>query len=126
MTHPTEKSPSEMMEDDPFKDAAMVSLDSLMSASYDKGYERGYQAATSAPQWRDISSAPKDGTPIQVVGFSESANIPVTVFWSKQHEAWCLDDGENCYVSDVNLNPFMAYEPTHWQPLPAAPTKEDV
>lgn len=61
-----------------------------------------------AYQWQDISSAPKDGTPILI---SESRGI-FTAYWSEGHEFW------------VGIVTYL--RPTHWLPLPPPPTEESV
>lgn len=73
--------------------------------------------------WQPIGTAPQDGTSIQVIGFSENAKIPVTVFYADgpYEPGWYLDDGENCFVQTIAGRASRIYQPTHWQPLAEAP-----
>jgi len=65
-------------------------------------------------EWKTIDTAPKDGEPISVIGFSDNAKIPVTVFWSELYQEWCLNDGENCYVYGRDGKPIFINKPTHY------------
>lgn len=72
------------------------------------------QPATIGEGWRDIASAPKDGTPVMI--WSERHELLPAVFWSEGREAWMyvLPWGpvERCYsITDA----------THWMPLPNPP-----
>lgn len=73
--------------------------------------------------WQNIETAPKDGKPVLLIGFSENAKIPVTGFWNAS--AWYLDDGENCFVDDVYEGSKTIRSPSHWMPMPAAPAPGD-
>ena|SRR5258708_7136939 len=71
-------------------------------------------AMSVVPAWRDIATAPKDGTPILTfrpdthgAGFSPITGIDV-LCW--EHDCWF-------YAGDSIVVDF----PTHWQPLPDAP-----
>jgi len=62
--------------------------------------------------WEDISTAPKDGTPI--LGFTD--NFITVVKW--------LQWGNNGYWTLVETGSFASdgeWAPTHWMPLPAPP-----
>jgi len=61
-------------------------------------------SALASPTWRDIDSAPKDGTPILGGGYSCGEWYCVTLEITSDN--W-RDDWEDA--------------PTHWQPLPSAP-----
>ena len=61
------------------------------------------------PGWQDISTAPKDGTPILV---ADSGPYAFVVEWSSRFRGW--------YGADKWI-----WEPTHWQPLPAPPKEEN-
>lgn len=86
-------------------------------------------------EWKPIETAPKDGTPLLlwlaiepdrnylVIGLCENHAIG---FW--QHQRWCsievIDDGTmggemTGWMSDWCS---LVLEPTHWMPLPKAPT----
>ena len=59
------------------------------------------------PEWKDISSAPKDGR--ELIGLKvQDGHAPVrtTIWWD---DVWCNDDG------------LMFFKPTHWMPLPESP-----
>lgn len=69
-------------------------------------------------EWRDIASAPKDGTPIIV------ARRHDTFGWVR---GWATWEGEGIVsgwisrgFSEVPGNLGLAH-PTHWQPLPLPP-----
>jgi len=81
-------------------------------------------------EWRDISTAPKDGTAIwllvdghQYIGYCRPAD------WLNKKESWFLkatflrrennpDEIYGCYAFDT--------APTHWMPLPEPPENSDV
>ncbi len=58
--------------------------------------------------WRDIESAPKDGSRV--------------LLWNRHFDAPCSGQfyGFGDWRMDGNLPPF-GYQPSHWMPLPAAP-----
>lgn len=58
-------------------------------------------------EWREIKTAPKDGTWILGLDSGEVWQI----YWDGAD--WCHNDYDNAY-----------YEPTHWLPLPEAPKVE--
>lgn len=77
-------------------------------------------------EWRDISTAPKDGTPI--LGYREypERDFPqfFAVTWfayglSKYEREWLIYDGQ---YRGYGHGPFFAWTPTHWMPLPDGPT----
>jgi hypothetical protein len=63
--------------------------------------------------WRDISTAPKDGTKIILYPFMQSNKIFVGYFTD------LYDSGVWYATEHGHLNGML--KPTHWQPLPAAP-----
>lgn len=67
-----------------------------------------------ADGWRDIATAPKDGTPILVYCPFQSPNC-VVVKWRDVRQGW------------VNASSFglITSEPTHWMPLPPPPKEAD-
>jgi len=71
-------------------------------------------AAYEAARWQDIASAPTDGTPI-LVGCARTKSLRWAV-WSDGY--W--RDGQAHAGGEICGCP----EPTHWQPLPAAPKGE--
>lgn len=60
----------------------------------------------AAQGWQDISTAPKDGTPVWAWSDARGANPAV---WLQEAEAWVIT------YDDATI------KPTHWQPLPPAP-----
>ncbi len=69
--------------------------------------------AASGDQWRDISTAPKDGTEILVTGLSTPDGRYISVGMVRDGEwrsNWWSDDPKE-----------VLFAPTHWQPLPALP-----
>ena len=75
-------------------------------------------------EWQKMEGAPKDGTPVLLLGSYENNPVPQVGFWYELEKGWCLDDGENC---TIRLNPtgaaWKVYEPTHWMPLPTPPSE---
>lgn len=69
--------------------------------------------------WRDIASAPKDGRYIIAGCFNRDE-----LLWVK-HSRW-VEDGDSvdyvCGWTNGNTEDDACF-PTHWQPLPAPPTK---
>lgn len=98
-----------------------------------KGTRRAIEAALRAAAsdgWRDIESAPKDGTPI--LAFAPMATEPAIARWFKWDAAdqgWItelIDGGP--WKDDHHFAEYWAetsYEPTHWMPLPAPPKGSD-
>lgn len=79
------------------------------------GFARAIEAlvrAECAPQWRDIETAPKDGTVVLLAGCRK----PVAAAWLEDEIDWW-------HVDDNKRGPFALRGPgpTHWMPLPAAP-----
>jgi hypothetical protein len=64
------------------------------------------------PQWRPIETAPKDGTVL--LGYDNGFGREI-VWWSVPMNEW-YSDGE----------PLEFWTPTHWMPLPDAPTDDDI
>lgn len=60
-------------------------------------------------EWRDIGSAPKDGTAVLTF---RRAKLVAVAEWLPEIDRWCVTDG--CDIVDV----------THWMPLPASPEEE--
>ena len=79
--------------------------------------QRGADALQSY-QWRQIETAPKDGTDIMVYfelpDLSKDWMRSVFVYWSKREERWN-------YSGRAASGYSKCYEPTHWKPLPPPP-----
>lgn len=87
-------------------------------------------------EWHDISSAPRDGTPIQAEipgygqdnviswqsGFYDSDEQPcgAWVFVEEREPPGCWTDGV-CW--DVNEDLMPSVKPTKWRPLPSGKTE---
>jgi hypothetical protein len=88
--------------------ARISTLESALAASEQRAQEAEARAA-----WRDIESAPKDGTWIVLLTF-DSWNQPrvFMVAWQKHKDG---DEGWNMFLGGT--------EPTFWQPLPDPPDR---
>lgn len=65
--------------------------------------------------WRDIASAPKDGTKFDVW---QGGRRVVDVYWSNVEDAWAVDG----MYGPEEPAPLAIFPPvTHWMPLPASP-----
>ena len=71
-------------------------------------------ALDAALQWRDISTAPRDGTPIDVWSPNEGRRIPDVEFIREFFRYRNVDQ-----INGVEWIPVC--NPTHWLPLPPAP-----
>jgi hypothetical protein len=70
----------------------------------------------AAPKWLPIETAPKD---VEIWAFNgEQARMT----WSAG-EGWALWIWADSLLSEVDPEPT---QPTHWMPLPAAPTHEEM
>lgn len=65
-------------------------------------------------EWRDISTAPRDGTPI-LIGCSKPGFYPRSCWWSDYFDSWVVreDEGSATYLHSEYV--------THWMPLPDPP-----
>lgn len=79
---------------------------------------RAFANAGAAPEgWRQIETAPKDGSYILLAVPNHDGDMTVGHWddaWSDDGW-WLLDDGKNFEI------PLRGKGPTHWMPLPAAP-----
>lgn len=87
-------------------------------------------------EWQDISTAPKDGTPIQAIipgngsdnviawvgGYMDTAGGECScwVMIEDQEPPDCWHDGV-CW--EVNADEVASVKPTHWKPLTPAPSE---
>ena len=75
--------------------------------------QRAGDGAAMNDEWRDISTAPKDGTSVLAYqGFEDGGHRMLTMIWSEKGGVWS-------WRADVHS--FLPFEPTHWIPLPAPP-----
>lgn len=102
--------------------AEWVRLDALLSEEYEKtealeARVTALEAEKAGDGWLDISTAPKDGTPI-LMGFPAEGEKPGAVFdgwWDRESGGWV--DGDTDNYDDLRVYRHI----THWQPLPAPP-----
>jgi len=108
-----------------FSETGVLAIDRILSAVAQAG-KKALAALPpgDAPQtcaWREIATAPKDGTAILLYVADERGSQ-----WANQIGVW-WDDGEAPgffrYQEDQRrLGAYSrAHQPTHWQPLPAPP-----
>jgi hypothetical protein len=92
------------------RDTALRDL-AISRAATDKTRVEADAVMGQIPRWREIESAPKDGTSILVATKDQGL---VLAYWCDEivgEEMWlCADSHEDEEV-----------HPTHWQPLPEAP-----
>ncbi len=72
------------------------------------------ESETQMGKWEPISTAPKDGL-TSILGyqrFESGGERMLTMMWSERggHWSWRAD-----------VHSFIAFEPTHWMPLPEPP-----
>ena len=98
---------------------------------------RALSPAEPVDQWRDIATAPKDGTWIIAIrperSFGQWDRV-VIVCWSDDYKKWIWpDDVFDVYKDDINETddeglckhyPYQSLDFTHWMALPAAPTSK--
>jgi len=68
-------------------------------------------------EWRDIKSAPRDGTEILVYWPYWRADR-ATIAWFESFGGWMGD----CCLSEFHEVASPDRQPTHWMPLPLPPT----
>lgn len=81
----------------------------------------------SDPGWRDISSAPKDGTKILL--WEKWSEVPFIGYWINDREQWTACKGhlqayggwEGAYIDDD----FYVPDLTKWMPLPTNPSPKE-
>jgi hypothetical protein len=88
--------------------------------------DAAYQALASLPEgWRDIASAPRDGSPILVYREGSIYVAKWLTFW----RTWGVcaeripgDPDPYTDIGDIGFEGhYVARGPTHWMPLPAPP-----
>lgn len=79
-----------------------------------KVWDEAQRQAT--PTWQPIETAPKNGTWILLAAKDDrEENLAVqSGFWSIIYDGWRDFKNDNCAIG--------GFEPTHWMPLPPAPT----
>lgn len=88
---------------------------------------------TSLDGWQDIATAPKDGRCILVADADDSGQEPGVMSWvdtSREEEVFVRETKAGSLYKTVRIEDGYwsgsseIYDPTHWQPLPAPPTRE--
>jgi len=64
-------------------------------------------------EWRDIATAPRDGTPI-ILARAGGGWWPRSGWWSQTFSQWVVRENDEGATS-------LLLDPTHWQPLPGPP-----
>lgn len=92
-------------------DRAYREADAILAALGTKGADTG---------WRDIATAPRDGTRLVLWDLSRAVfgSWRVDEGFSSKEPMW-LDESYNDYSCGFASNPL---EPTYWMPIPPAPT----
>ena len=82
-----------------------------------------YVRADLAPQWQDIATAPKDGTPVLIWKGDERrvGEYTMSAYWDEDESGFVPVGGNNKqgYFSDWEKKD-QGY-PTHWMPMPTPP-----
>lgn len=84
------------------------------------------EALKNATQWRDIATAPKDGTHILAC----DARVPYGPHWGFNHRPptvvhWWANPGEEGFYTSVNeTEPLAPFPATHWKPLGPEPSNQ--
>lgn len=73
-----------------------------------------HRALLSKREWRDISTAPKDGT--YILAIMEGFELSTIVCW--HNDMWRER-------TDVVYDNYAEYSPTHWMPLPTPPAQKE-
>jgi hypothetical protein len=99
-------------------------LDQAMRASTELVGEFSIAPADAQGVWRDISSAPRDGT--RFIAYEPTYGVG-SAFWQTITNGSYADEVET--ISGWRMNGMLFREgdidqPTHWMPLPAAPSQK--
>lgn len=70
--------------------------------------------------WKDIASAPRDGTQVLLIG-----RYPTLTGWSDVYHSWAQAPHTPDWATHWCRWPH-AFEPTHWMPLPDPPSPQQV
>ena len=96
----------------------LAGLSLAISAAAD-ALEAAIAATPPASPWRDMATAPRDGTPIVLQGDDlRVEGKTVVAHWGTYViEYWHVEDGK------FEPRPLRGPEPTRWMPLPSPPTQ---
>jgi hypothetical protein len=75
-----------------------------------------------APVWQPIETAPRDGARILGTGGGLGRSVVEIVSYNERVGAW---DAPNDTLDDRDDEPDGYNRPSHWMPLPAAPTSDE-
>jgi hypothetical protein len=95
----------------------MEQLRALVFAAWNR------RAPAVPPNWKDIATAPKDGTWILLCQATGADGEPIeseSFGLFVQRAAWWKGDGWIDYCS-MTRDPSVFFKPTHWMPLPPPP-----
>ena len=81
--------------------------------------DRDLGEAVEVERWRDIETAPTDGTPHVRGLWVNSTKAGGYTYW--ESIAGAIDDGEGEFLDHDGNAPWHAEDYVHWMPLPAAP-----
>lgn len=81
--------------------------------------------------WRDISTAPKDGTGVLIAWLDRDGEWQTRLaWWEREFQIADVDDDDNTVwksawtdnrVQSFGYEEIWEYDPTHWMPLPDPP-----
>lgn len=73
-------------------------------------------------KWRDIASAPKDGSGVIVIDMTADAPEAGVGYWYHAGNVWsCVDPSPNEGADQATIQAITWASPTHWTPLPPSP-----
>lgn len=72
-------------------------------------------------EWNPIETAPKDGTRVLITNAGDGMIVDVGCYVVPEHRASCEPPLSNWWR--VGRGTGFGMIPTHWMPLPAAPSK---
>ena len=83
---------------------------------------RAYLKGAPVSPWRDIATAPKDGTYILV--FPALLGAPLVATWERSGKVPSEGIGHLGFWRAALTDELTPYQPTHWMPLPPPPSQE--
>lgn len=100
----------------------------MSAEAFDKIAAGLREAIAYARGWQPIETAPRDGTKVLLCRALNADGRPmgnafgifcqVAAWWSEENHG----EGEWVVYCDMPQDPWLHFEPTHWQPLPEPPT----
>lgn len=104
--------------------ATTTAITNAIDKAQTKAYAEGRKDEAESGDWQPIATAPKDGTPILIYASGEVH----AGYWAGDGGGAKVDVADDTYPWLVfykgtgGLNAYMTDKPTHWMPLPTAPT----